>query len=51
VTDDEFEQRLANPLPPGHPDYDAFYDASDADLAEIVSEALGNAEETPDARP
>lgn len=29
-----------HPLPKDHPQYDAFYDAPDDDLAEMVSEAL-----------
>lgn len=28
-----------HPLPKGHPDYDAFYDASDDELAYMISEA------------
>lgn len=34
---ESLDDRLARRLPPDHPDYDAFYDASDADLVEIVS--------------
>jgi len=29
----------AHPLPEGHPQYDAFYDATDEELAEIFSTA------------
>jgi hypothetical protein len=29
-----------HPLPNDHPQYDAFYDASDEELAQMVSEAL-----------
>lgn len=30
-------QRLTNKLPKDHPDYDAFFDASDDELAEMIS--------------
>lgn len=32
----DLDQRLALRLPPDHPDYDAFYDATDDELAAMV---------------
>ena len=29
-----------HPLPPSHPDYDAYYDAPDGVLAEMVADAI-----------
>lgn len=31
-----------HPLPQGHPDYDAFYDASDEELAAVFVDVLRN---------
>jgi hypothetical protein len=38
--DEWLEQRLANPLPKTDPDYDAFYDATDAELTGVLLDAL-----------
>ncbi len=39
---DALTERLANRRKPGDPDFDAFYDASDEDLAEMASDAIRN---------
>lgn len=43
---DALDQRLARRLPLDHPAYDAFYDASDEELAEMVRDSLSSWPET-----
>lgn len=34
-----------HPLPKDHPDYDAFYDATDAELTSVLFDALSDSDE------